>query len=112
MRKVDEEVVHCNIWDATASQSAVMYKVFGKIQEWMEREAGDQKTKFLPLRLMFRGSAGTVKCFIINTIGSYMIRILDDKYVVHVIASTGMATFNVLEIYGSRVAEHEEGNDK
>jgi hypothetical protein len=29
MRKVDEEVVHYNIQDATASQSAVLYKVFG-----------------------------------------------------------------------------------
>jgi hypothetical protein len=34
--KLDEEVVHYNILDATASQSAVLYKVFGKICEWME----------------------------------------------------------------------------
>jgi hypothetical protein len=31
LRKVDEEVVHCNIQDATASQSAVLYKVFGRM---------------------------------------------------------------------------------
>jgi hypothetical protein len=30
-RKVDEEVVHYNIWDAMSSQSALLYKVFGKI---------------------------------------------------------------------------------
>jgi hypothetical protein len=40
-RKVDEEVVRYNIWDATALQYAVLYKVFGKIREWMEWEAGD-----------------------------------------------------------------------
>jgi hypothetical protein len=34
--------------------------------------------------------------FIINTIVSYMIRMFDDNYVVHVIAPTGMAAFNVL----------------
>jgi hypothetical protein len=33
MRKVDEEVVHYNIIDATASQYAVLYKVFSKMQE-------------------------------------------------------------------------------
>jgi hypothetical protein len=61
MRKVDEEVVQYNIIDATASQSSVIYKVFGKIQEWMEWESGDQKTKCLPLRLMVRGAAGMGK---------------------------------------------------
>jgi hypothetical protein len=59
VRKVDEEVVHYNIWDATMSQSEVLYKVFGKIREWMEWEAGDQKSKFVLLRLMVRGAAGT-----------------------------------------------------
>jgi hypothetical protein len=57
-RKVDEEVVHYNIRDTTASQSAVLYKVFGKIREWMEWEAGDQNSKFVPLRLTVRGAAG------------------------------------------------------
>jgi hypothetical protein len=57
MRKVDEEVVHYNIRYATSLQYAVLYKVFGKIQEWMEWEAGDQNTKYLPLRLMVRGAA-------------------------------------------------------
>jgi hypothetical protein len=36
VRKADEEVVHYNIRDAKASQSAVLYQVFGKIREWME----------------------------------------------------------------------------
>jgi hypothetical protein len=61
VRKVDEEVVHYNIRDATASQSAVLYKVFGKIREWMEWEAGDKKIKFVPLRVTVRGAAGTGK---------------------------------------------------
>jgi hypothetical protein len=47
VRKVDEDISHCNIWDAMASQSAVLYKVFDKIREWMEWEAGDQKSIFL-----------------------------------------------------------------
>jgi hypothetical protein len=96
MRKVDEEVVHYNIWDVTASQSTVLYKIFGKIQEWMEWEAGDQKTKFLPLRLTVRGAAGTGKSFIINTISSYMRCMVDDNDMVHVIASTWMAACNGL----------------
>jgi hypothetical protein len=60
-RKVDEEVLHYNIRDSTASQSAVLYKVFGKIWEWMEWEAGDQNSKFVPLILTVRGSAGMGK---------------------------------------------------
>jgi hypothetical protein len=94
--KVDEEVVHYNIRDATASQSTVLYKLFGKIREWMEWQAGDQKSKGVPLRLTVRGAAGTGKSFIINTTVSYMIRMFDDNYVVHVVAPTGMAAFNVL----------------
>jgi hypothetical protein len=35
----------------------VLYKAFGKIREWMEWEAGDQKAKFVPLRLTVRGAA-------------------------------------------------------
>jgi hypothetical protein len=61
VRKVDEEVVHHNIQDATASQSTVLYNVFGKIREWMEWEAGDQKSNFVPLRLTVRGAAGMGK---------------------------------------------------
>jgi hypothetical protein len=96
MTRVDEEVVNYNIMDATASQSAVLYKVFGKIQEWMEWEAGDQKIIILPLRLTVRGAAGAGKRFIINNIVSYMIRMFDDDDVVHVVRPTGMAAFNVL----------------
>jgi hypothetical protein len=88
--------LHYNIWDATASQSAVIYKVFGKIREWMEWEADDQKSKFVPLRLTVRGAAGTGKRFISNTIVSYMIRMFDDNDVVHVVAPTVMEAFNVL----------------
>jgi hypothetical protein len=58
--------------DATTSQYAVLYNIFGKIQEWMVWEAGDQKHAFLPLRLTVRGAAGMGKHFIINTIVSYM----------------------------------------
>jgi hypothetical protein len=54
VRKVDEEVVHYIIRDAMESQSAVLYKVFGKIREWMEWEAGYQKSKFVPLILTVR----------------------------------------------------------
>jgi hypothetical protein len=96
VRKFDEEVVHYNIRDTTASQSAVLYKVFGKIREWMEWEAGDQKSKFVPLRLTVRGAAGTGKSFIINTIVSYMRHMFDDNDVVHVVAPTGMSAFNAL----------------
>jgi hypothetical protein len=96
VRKVDEEVVHYNIRDVMALQSAVLYKVFGKIREWMEWEAGDQKYKFVPLILTVRGAAGTGKSFIINTIVSYMRHMFDDNDAVHVVAPTGMAAFNVL----------------
>jgi hypothetical protein len=96
VRKVDEEVVHYNIRDATSSQSAVLYKVFSKIREWMEWEAGNQNSKFVPLRLTVRGAAGMGKSFIINTIVSYMRLMFDDNDVVHVVAPTGMSAFNVL----------------
>jgi hypothetical protein len=96
VRKVDEEVVHYNIRYATSSQSAVLYKVFGKIREWMEWKAGDQNSKFVPLRLSVRGAAGTGKSFIINTIVSYMRLMFDDNDVVHVVAHTGMSASNVL----------------
>jgi septin family protein len=51
---------------------------------------------FLPLKLMVRGSAGTGKSVIINTIVSYMRRVFDDNDVVHAVAPTGMEAFNVL----------------
>jgi hypothetical protein len=70
----------------------VLYKVFGKIQEWTEWEAG--------------GEAETVKRFIINTIVSYMISMINDNDVVHAIAPTGMSSFNIggggLRWYGLR----------
>jgi hypothetical protein len=62
----------------------------------MEWEAGDQKSKFVPLRLTVSGAAGMEKSFIINTIVSYMRCMFDDNDVVHVVAPTGMAAFNVL----------------
>jgi hypothetical protein len=62
----------------------------------MEWEASDQNTKFVPLRLMVHGAAATGKSLIINTIASYMRRMFDDSDVVHVIAPTGMAAFNIL----------------
>jgi hypothetical protein len=96
VRKVDAEVVHYNIRDATSSQSAVLYKVFGKIREWMEWEANDQNSEFVPLRLTSRGAAGTGKRYIVNTIVSYMIRMFDDNDVVHGVAPTGISAFNVL----------------
>jgi hypothetical protein len=49
----------------------VLYKVFGKIREWMEWEAGDQNSKFVPLRLTVRGAAGTGKSVIIKSIQFY-----------------------------------------
>jgi hypothetical protein len=52
---------------------------------------------FIPLRLTVRGAAGTGKSFIINTIVSYLRRMFDDNDVVHVLAPTGIAAFNVLE---------------
>jgi hypothetical protein len=97
VRKVDVEVVHYNIRYATALQSAVIYKVFGKIREWMEWEAGDQKSKVVPLRLTVGGGAGTGKSFISNAIVSCNRRMFDDNDVAHVVAHTGMASFNVLE---------------
>jgi hypothetical protein len=96
VRKVDEEVFHYNIRDAASSQSAVLYKVFGKIREWMELEAGDQNSKFVPLRLTVRGAADTGKSVITNNIVTYMRLMFDDNDVVHVVAPTGMSAFNVV----------------
>jgi hypothetical protein len=112
LRKVNEEVVHYNIRDATASQSSVLYKVFGKIREWMEWEARDQNSKFVPLGLTVRWAAGTVKSFIINTIVSYMRLMFDDNDVVHVVAPTGMAAFNVMGGTLHRFAGLDWGNKK
>jgi hypothetical protein len=59
--KVDEDFVHYNIRYTKVLQSTVLYKVFGKIREWMEWESGDQKSQFVPLRLTVYGAAGTGK---------------------------------------------------
>jgi hypothetical protein len=96
MRKIDKDVVHYDIEDATESQAAVLYKVFDKIQEWMSWEASNKKGIFVPLRLTVNGAAETGKSFIINTIVSYLLRMFDDNAVVHVVAPTGMAGFNIL----------------
>lgn len=96
MRFVQGEIIHYNIRDATKSQEAVLNKVFGKIKEWMEWEESEKKGQFIPLRLTVRGAAGTGKSFIISTIVSYLRRMFDDDDVVHVLAPTGIAAFNVL----------------
>jgi predicted GTPase len=111
-RKKDEEVVHYDIEDATESQAAVLYKVLGKIQEWMSWEIGDKKERFVPLWIAVKGAAGTGKSFIINTIFSYLRRMFDDNDVVHVVAPTGMAAFNVLGKTLHRVAGLDWKNTK
>jgi hypothetical protein len=61
-RKIDEEVMHYdNIKDAAEPQAAALYKVFGKIQEWISWEASDKKGTLVPLRLDVKGAAGTGK---------------------------------------------------
>jgi hypothetical protein len=62
----------------------------------MEWEGGDQNTKFVPPRITVCGATGTWKSVIINIIVSYMRRVFDYNDVVHVVAPTGMAEFNVL----------------
>jgi hypothetical protein len=96
MRAVDGEVIHYDIDNATESQGKVLYRVFAKVKEWVEWDESDKSTEFKPLRLTVRGAAGTGKSFIINTMVSYLRRMFDDSDVVHVIAPTGMAAFNVL----------------
>jgi pantothenate kinase-related protein Tda10 len=96
MRFVQGEIIHYNIKDATKSQEAVLNKFFGKIREWMVWEESDEKDPFIPLRLTVRGADGTGKSFIINTIVSYLHRMFGDNDVVHVLAPTGIAAFNVL----------------
>jgi Cdc6-like AAA superfamily ATPase len=96
MRKKDEKMFHYDINNATESQAAVLYKVCDKIQEWISWEASTKKGTFVPLCLTVKGAAGTGKTFIINTIVSYLRRMFDNNYVVHVVAPTGMAAYNVL----------------
>jgi hypothetical protein len=96
MRKIYEQVLYYDINDATASQAAVLYKFFNKIQAWISWEASTKKVTFVPLRLTFKGAAGTGKSFIIITIVSYFRRMFGDNDVVHVVAPTGMDAFNVL----------------
>jgi hypothetical protein len=103
MRKVDKEVVHCNIRDATTSQSAGFTRFLVKYRNGWNGKLATKKTKFLPLRLTVRGAAGTGETFIINAIVSYMRRMFDDNDVFHVVSPTGMASFNVwggLHIFG------------
>jgi hypothetical protein len=62
----------------------------------MSWEASNKKGTFFSLHLTIKGAAGTGNSFIINTIVIYLRRIFDDNDMVHVVASTGMAAFNVL----------------
>jgi hypothetical protein len=96
MRFVQGEIIHYSIKDATKSQKAVLNKVFGKIREWMAWEESDKNNIFIPLRLTVRGTVGTGKSFIINTIVSYLRRMFGDNDVVHILAPTGISAFNVL----------------
>jgi hypothetical protein len=59
-------------------------------------EESDKKDPFIPLSLTVRVAAGTEKSFIINTIVSYLRSMFGDNDVVHVLAPTGIAAFNVL----------------
>jgi hypothetical protein len=59
-------------------------------------EESDKKDQFVPLRLTVRGTAGTGKSYIINTLVSYLRRMFGENDVVHVLAPTGISAFNVL----------------
>jgi hypothetical protein len=96
MRFIQGEIIHYDIKDATKSQEAVLNKVFEKIREWMVWEESDKKDPFIPLRLTMRGASGTWKSYIINTIVSYLRRMFGDNGVVHVLAPTCIAAFNIL----------------
>jgi hypothetical protein len=71
----------------------------------MVSEESDKKDPFIPMRLTVRGEAGTGKSYINNTIVSYLCRMFGDNYVVHVLAPTGKAAFNVLGETLHRFAE-------
>jgi hypothetical protein len=59
-------------------------------------EESDKNDPFIPLRLIVRGTAGTGKSYIINTIVSYSRRMFGDNDVVHILAPTCIAAFNVI----------------
>jgi hypothetical protein len=56
----------------------------------------EKKDPYIPLRLTVRGASGTGKSYIINTLVSYLRRMFGDNDVVHVLAPTGIAAFNIL----------------
>jgi hypothetical protein len=97
LQNVDEEVEHYDIEDATESNAAILYKVFGNIQKWTSWEASNKKGTFMPLQLTIQGTAGTGKSFIINTIVSCLRGIFYDTGVAHGVSPIRMAALNVLE---------------
>ena len=63
-----------------------------KIYEWL---TCDDLSTFEPLRLTVLGAGGTGKSVIINTIVTLLRKMFDYDNVVHVVAPTGVAAFNV-----------------
>jgi hypothetical protein len=84
----------------------VLYKIFGKIQELISREASDKKGTFAPLQPTVKGSAGTGKSFITKTIVSYLRRLFDNNDLAHVMAPTVKVSSMSRVVEGSTVLQN------
>ena len=73
-------------------QLTIFMAVMNKLHEWMTT---DDLTHFKPLRMIVNGAGGCGKSVVLNTIVTYMRRMLKNNGVVKICAPTGTAAFNV-----------------
>ena len=86
--------VHYNIKYSNEIQKFIIMRVLDTVKQWISWKEGKQ-SDFQPLRMTVCGKGGCGKSFVINCIVSHLRRMFQCNSVVHTVAPTGAAAFNV-----------------
>ena len=86
--------VHYDIKYSNEIQKFIIMRVLDTVKQWISWKEGKQ-SDFQPLRMTVCGKGGCGKSFVINCIVSHLRRMFQCNFVVHTVAPTGAAAFNV-----------------
>ena len=87
-----------DISHAKDDQLSIVIAVMKKLKEWTECSTTndpDLAQSFHPMRMTIRGSAGAGKSFLIKSLANSIREIFGERGVVHIVAPTGAAAYNV-----------------
>ena len=108
---MDGKRVPFDISVANSEQKPIILSVFKTLKQWINWKKGKEHY-FKPLRSTICGKGGCGKSFVLQCIVSHCRRMFNDNSVIHTIAPTGIAAFNVgvatLYRFGGIIPNHEQ----